>query len=189
MSKKHKSNDEEEFYSADAPADIPIDQTPIVDDSAADEPQTDEPTVDQLVERIAELEEDLLRSAADVANIRRRNEQDKLQIGTYAKKEVVTELLPAIDNLERAIANTPDELNDSDYVKGLLGVQKQLLSSLAKLGVEKIKTVGEVFDPETMEAVSVEGDGENEIVSIELQAGYNLAGQNIRHAMVKIIKK
>ena len=68
-------------------------------------------------------------------------------------------------------------------------MQKQLVSVFRKLGIEKIKTVGEVFNPETMEAVSVEGDGEQEIVSHELQAGYSLGDQNIRHATVKIIKK
>lgn len=144
---------------------------------------------DKLVARVAELEEDIRRSQADVFNIRRRAEEDKLQIGNFAKKEVVAALLPVIDNLARAIASTPKNLLDSDYVKGLLAVQKQLDSTLAEIGITKVETVDKEFDPQTMEAVAVEGDGSKEIVSAELQAGYNLAGQNIRHAIVKVIKK
>ncbi len=189
MSKKQNDNQEEEFYTADEQVDNQIDETAQTYDGQVDDPQDDEPRVEQLVGKISELEEDLRRSAADVVNIRRRSEQDKIQIGTYAKKEVISELLPPLDNLDRAIANVPDELKESDYIKGLQGVQKQLVSVFRKLGIEKIKTVGEVFNPETMEAVSVEGDGEQEIVSHELQPGYSLGDQNIRHATVKIIKK
>ena len=144
---------------------------------------------DKLAARVTELEEDLKRAQADVFNIRRRAEEDKLQIGNFAKKEVVAALLPVIDNLDRAIASTPQELIGSDYVKGLLAVQKQLNATLAELGITKVETVGKEFDPQTMEAVAVEGEGPKEIVSEELQAGYNLAGQNIRHAIVKVIKK
>ncbi len=138
--------------------------------------------------RIAELEEDLKRTHADMFNIRRRADEDRVKIGTFTKTEVVKELLPVIDNLDRAIAATPADLKKTDYVKGLQSVQKQLQSTLVNLGVERIKTVGEAFNPHTMEAVAAEGDGKTEIVSEELQAGYTLAGQSIRPATVKIIK-
>ena len=138
--------------------------------------------------RIAELEEDLKRTHADMFNIRRRADEDRVKIGTFTKTEVVKELLPVIDNLDRAIAATPADLKKTDYVKGLQSVQKQLQSTLVNLGVERIKTVGEAFNPHPMEAVAAEGDGKTEIVSEELQAGYTLAGQSIRPATVKIIK-
>jgi len=144
---------------------------------------------DKLTARIAELEEDIRRSQADVFNIRRRADEDKLKIGNFAKQEVITQLLPVIDNLDRAISSTPQDLLNTDYVKGLLAVQKQLQTKLSELGVTRIETVGKEFDPQTMEAVAVEGGGSKEIVSEELQAGYNLAGQNIRHAIVKVIKQ
>jgi len=147
------------------------------------------PTVKELTDRILEVEEDLKRAQADAINIRRRSEQDRVTIGAFAKKDVITKLLPVIDNLDRAIKNTPDDLAKSDYVKGLVGVQKQLIATLGDMGVTKIKTVGEEFNPQTMEAVAVEGDGDKEIVIEELQSGYDLAEQNIRHAMVKIHKK
>jgi molecular chaperone GrpE len=190
MSKKQTNTEQEdEFYVADDITTNQNDDTVQIDDTSSVQPHSAEPTVEQLAQRIGELEEDLLRSAADVANIRRRSEQDKIQIGSYAKKEIISELLSPLDNLDRAIANAPEELKESDYIKGLLGVQKQLSSAFSKLGIEKIKTVGEIFNPETMEAVSVEGDGDQEIVSQELQPGYSLGDQNIRHATVRIIKK
>jgi hypothetical protein len=79
---------------------------------------TKKPTVKELTERILEIEEDLKRAQADAVNIRRRSEQDKASIGIFAKRDVVTRLLPVIDNLDRAIKNTPDDLAESDYVKG-----------------------------------------------------------------------
>ena len=144
------------------------------------------PTVKELTERILEIEEDLKRAQADAVNIRRRSEQDKITIGTFAKRDVVTKLLPVIDNLDRAIKSTPEDLLKSEYVKGLVSVQKHLISTLSDMGVTKIKTLGEPYNPETMEAVVVEGESDKEVVTEELQAGYDLAEQNIRHAMVKI---
>ena len=139
--------------------------------------------------RIAELEEDLKRTHADMFNIRRRADEDRVKIGTYAKTEVILQILPVIDNLDRAITNTPEDLKKSEYVKGLYAVQKQLQTTLSSLGIAKIKTVGEVFNPHTMEAVSVAGNGNQEVVSEEVQAGYIFGNQVIRHATVKIEKK
>ena len=139
--------------------------------------------------RIAELEEDLKRTHADMFNIRRRADEDRVKIGTYAKTEVILQILPVIDNLDRAITNTPEDLKKSEYVKGLYAVQKQLQTTLSSLGIAKIKTVGEVFNPHTMEAVSVAGNGNQEVVSEEVQAGYIFGDQVIRHATVKIEKK
>lgn len=139
--------------------------------------------------RIAELEEDLKRTHADMFNIRRRADEDRVKIGTYAKTEVILQILPVIDNLDRAITSTPEDLKKSEYVKGLYAVQKQLQTTLSSLGIAKIKTVGEVFNPHTMEAVSVAGNGNQEVVSEEVQAGYTFGDQVIRHATVKIEKK
>jgi molecular chaperone GrpE len=95
--------------------------------------------------------------------------------------------LPALDNLERAVKHTPKDLNDHDYVKGVQGVAKQFNKALEQLGVERIKTVGEKFDPKYHEAVSVEeSEGDTEVVAEELQSGYTLGDEVIRHAMVKV---
>lgn len=144
---------------------------------------------DEVKAKITELEEDLKRAQADIFNIRRRADEDRVKIGTFAKTEVILQILPVIDNLDRAITNTPEDLKKSEYVKGLYAVQKQLQTTLSSLGIAKIKTVGDVFNPHTMEAVSVVGNGNQEVVSEEVQAGYIFGDQVIRHATVKIEKK
>lgn len=140
-----------------------------------------------LVQQIMELTEALQRERADAMNVRRRSGEERAKMATFYKALIVRGLLPAIDNLERALKHTPKELAGSDYVKGVQGVAKQFDKALADLGVERIKTVGEAFDPRFHEAVSMEdGDGTHEIVSEELQAGYKIDDEVIRHAMVKV---
>ena len=100
---------------------------------------------------------------------------------------IVQQLLPAIDNLERALKHAPKDLADHDYVKGVQGVAKQFDKALSELGIEKIETVGEEFDPRYHEAISLEdGGGKVEVVCEELQPGYKLGDEVIRHAMVRV---
>lgn len=154
---------------------------------------TKKPTIIELQQKIGELTEALQRERADAENLRRRTQEEKSRLGEFYKAMVVQELLPALDNLERAFKHTPKELKDNDYVKGVQGVLKQFEQSFAQLGVKRIKTVGEVFDPRLHEAVSLEegypstGSGQAvEVVCEELQPGYLLGDEVIRHAMVKV---
>lgn len=145
------------------------------------------PKLEELQQEIDSLNEQLMRERADAANVRRRAETEKLQMAGYYKANVVKELLPIIDNFERALKNTPKDLEKNDYVKGVQSIVKQFASALEKLGVERIKTVGEEFDPELHEAVShEEGEGEREEVVEELQSGYKIGDQVVRHAMVRV---
>lgn len=145
------------------------------------------PDAEELMQQVADLTEALLRERADSVNVRRRAEADKAKLGTFYKSLVVRELLPVIDNFERAIKNTPKELLNNDYIKGVAGVVKQFEAVLTKLGVARIKTVGEMFNPSVHEAVSMEeGDGTAEVVTEELQAGYVLQDEVLRHAMVRV---
>lgn len=148
---------------------------------------TKRPTIKQLQEQIDELTEALKRERADSENIRRHHNAQISSLKTVTKANVVRELLPVIDNLERSLKHVPGELEGNDYVKGIQAVVKQLEKTLADIGVTRIKTVGEVFDPRLHEAVSMEdGAGTVEVVSEELQAGYQLGDEIIRHAMVKV---
>jgi len=145
------------------------------------------PTIKELEQKIGELTNALQRERADAENLRRRTQEEKSRLGEFYKAMVIQELLPALDNLERAFKHTPKELKDSDYVKGVQGVLKQFEQSFAQLGVKRIKTVGEVFDPRLHEAVHMEeGAGTVEVVCEELQPGYLLGDEVIRHAMVKV---
>jgi molecular chaperone GrpE len=139
--------------------------------------QKDDKKVEELEKKTAELTEALQRERADSINLRRRMEEDRNKLADLHKASVVRELLK----------HAPKDLAEHDYVKGVQGVVKQFDKVLDELGVKKIKTVGEEFNPKYHEAVSVEDDGgELEIVCEELQSGYQLGDEIIRHAMVKV---
>lgn len=149
-----------------------------------DENQVDASAYEQ---QIAELTAALQRERADAMNIRRNYDQQISGLRTTAKASVIRQLLPVIDNFERALKHVPADLEGNDYVKGIQAIVKQFEKVLTDLGVEKIKTVGEVFNPHLHEAVSMdEGDGDREMVSEELQSGYKLGDDIIRHAMVRV---
>jgi molecular chaperone GrpE len=145
------------------------------------------PTIGELENHIAELTDALQRERADVINVRRRHDEQVASMRNIVKANVVRDLLPVIDNFERALKHVPADLTDNDYVKGVQGVVKQFEKTLADMGVQRIKTVGEIFDPRYHEAISMEeGDGTTEVVSEELQAGYKIDNEVIRHAMVRV---
>lgn len=140
-----------------------------------------------LEQQIADLTEALQRERADVTNVRRQHEDQIKRLKELVKSSIIRDLLPVIDNFERALKHVPEDIVDNAYIKGVQGVVKQFETTVQQLGVERIKTVGEVFDPVLHEAVSMEeGDGTTEVVSEELQAGYKLGDEIIRHAMVKV---
>lgn len=142
---------------------------------------------DNLQKQIDELTQALQRERADAINVRRRAEEDRSKLADFYKAMVVRNLLPAIDNLERALTHAPREIKNHDYVKGVQSVAKQFEKVFSELGVKRIKTVGEEFDPKYHEAVSMEdGEGTVEVISEELQPGYRLGDEIIRHAMVKV---
>jgi len=164
-------------------------------DPQVDEPQDEEEElrvdVVSLEQQVADLTEALQRERADATNIRRRHDEQMARLKQVVKANVVRELLPIADNLERALKHVPKDLDGHDYIKGVQGVVKQFEKTLASLGVTKIKTVDQPFDPHFHEAVSMEeGDGSKEVVSEELQAGYQLGegddAEVVRHAMVRV---
>lgn len=139
--------------------------------------------------QIDQLTEALQRERADSTNIRRRHDDEMASLRNRIKAAVIEDLLPVIDNFERALKHVPEDLTDNDYVKGVQGVVKQFEKTLADMGVERIKTVGEPFNPSLHEAVSMDegdGDGGQEVVSEELQAGYRFDDDVLRHAMVRV---
>jgi molecular chaperone GrpE len=150
-------------------------------------PKTKKPKVEDLQIKVDELTEALQRERADNTNIRRQHDETVRSLRTMVKADVVKELLPVIDNLDRALKHVPKELKDNDYVKGIQGVARQFETTLDKIGVTRIKTVGEEFDPELHEAISMEdGEGKIEVVCEELQSGFQLEDYVIRHAMVRV---
>ena len=168
------------------------------------EPQSADP-LEEAIARVQELEEQLkaqveetakkeqdllLRTRAEIDNIRRRTEQDIEKAHKFALEKFSKDILNTIDNLERALA-TPANTED-ESVKALFdGVQltlKELLSTVARFGVEPIGAVGELFNPDLHQAISMqpaEGVESNHITAV-LQKGYILNGRVIRPAMVMV---
>mgnify|MGYP000436256464 CR=1 FL=1 len=141
----------------------------------------------EVTRQLAELTAALQRERADALNVRRRAEQEKEKMASFYKAIIIQGLLPAVDNLERALLHVPKDLRGHSYVKGVQSVAKQFEKAFSDLGVKRIKTVGEHFNPRYHEAVSLdEGEGQNEVIAEELQSGYVIDGEVIRPAMVKV---
>jgi molecular chaperone GrpE len=157
------------------------------------QPLPKEPKVDHtalLTHEVETLTEALQRERADAMNMRRRHDEQITNLKSTLKASVVSELLPVIDNFERALKHVPENLKNDDYVKGVQGVVMQFEKTLSDMGVQRIPTVGQEFNPHVHEAVGVDdGEGDKEIVSEELQAGYQIGDTIIRHAMVKVTKQ
>lgn len=133
--------------------------------------------------QIEETEDRLKRVAAEFDNYKKRNAKERDGMYNSLVADIVSGLLPVVDNLENA-ANA--ETKDEEYKKGIELVLKQFKDILASKGVEEIETVGKTFDPELHEAVSsVQDDtkGEKEIVQ-EYRKGYKIGDRVIRHSMV-----
>jgi molecular chaperone GrpE len=144
-------------------------------------------SIAELEKQIADLTQALKRERADSVNLRRRIDEERAQLANFYKAMVIRQLLPAIDNLERALMHIPKDLKNHDYVKGVQGLVKQFEQCFKQMGVERIKTVGSEFDPRYHEAISVEDVGGSvEVVSEELQPGYKIGDEIIRHATVKV---
>lgn len=146
----------------------------------------------ELEEKIDEVTLDLQRTRADFENYRKRVEIEKVAAKESGRTSAILKLLPTIDNIERAIAYMPSELADNSWAQSISGLTKQLEKSLSALNLTRIDaSEGVVFNPEIHEAVQFdeEAEGEHEVIDEELQAGYKLNGNPIRHAMVKVTKK
>ncbi len=140
-----------------------------------------------LQEQIAQLTDALQRERADAVNIRRQHDEKIASLKTLVKTDIIQDFLPVVDNIERALKHVPADLEGNDFVKGVQAIAKQFEKTFTDLGVERIATVGAVFDPNLHEAISMEeGDGDKEIITEELQSGYKVGDDVIRHAMVRV---
>jgi molecular chaperone GrpE len=147
---------------------------------------------EELEAQVAELTLDLQRTRADFENYRKRNESDKAAIYQQGQSAAIVKLLPIIDTIERAIGHMPDELKDHKWAQGITGLVKNLEKSLAHLNLTRINAeAGAEFDPAFHEAIQFDEDaeGDKEVVAEELQPGYLLGDNVIRHAMVKVTRQ
>lgn len=143
-------------------------------------------------QKLGELTADLQRTRADFENYRKRVDAEKQAAREAGQYSVVQKLLPVIDNIERAIAYLPEDLKENPWAQGVSSLTKNLEKSLSGMSIERIiSTPGTEFNPELHEAIQFDEDaeGDKEVISEELQAGYKMNGSVIRHAMVKVTRK
>ncbi len=127
----------------------------------------------------------LVRTAAEFDNFKKRTERERAAVAEFAKAGLIKQLLPILDNIDRASAADHDS---ADYIKGVEMIVKQFETLSGNLGIESIAAVGDEFDPNFHEAVMhIEDEtlGENVIAEV-LQKGYKLGDTVIRAAMVKV---
>ena len=142
-------------------------------------------------QQIGELTLDLQRVRADFENYRKRVESEKSSARAAGKVSVIFQILPILDDIERACSHLPKDLKNNDWAKGVVNLTKKLETNLESMEIRKITaTKNTPFDPEHHEAVTMdESDGEHEVVAEELRTGYMLGTDVIRPAMVRVTKK
>lgn len=135
-----------------------------------------------------DLKDLLLRRQAEFDNFRKRSERDRSDYLQYAAADMVKDLLPILDDFERALKV---EAPSSDYAKGVEMIYNRMFDTLKKLGLEPIETAGKTFDPHLHQAIErVEtADAEDNTVLGEFQRGYNFKGRLLRPAMVRVAVK
>ena len=202
MEEKKDTSYEEDSYGADEENKQP--DIEIIDkeaeknehEDATIENEDDKKSIEALEEKIIELQQGkdesynkLLRIQAEYDNFKKRTQKEKQSERKYKSQDLINELLPAIDNFERALKVEIGE-DASNFVEGMSMVYRQILDALESQGVEEIKSVGEEFDPNVHHAVMQVEDDEHEsnIILEEMQKGYMLKDRVIRPAMVKVNK-
>ncbi|MGF7014084.1 molecular chaperone GrpE [Ornithinibacillus bavariensis] len=173
-----------------------IDEEEATDTSDAPVEESPEEEMNDLVQEIENLKQEkeelyqrFLRTQAEFDNFKKRSQKEKEADRKYKAQDLVTELLPAIDNFERALqVEVTDE--NKNLLDGISMVYRQLVDALKSQGVEIIEAVGKEFDPNIHQAVmQVEDDNfESNIVVEDLQKGYLIKDRVIRPAMVKVNK-
>lgn len=149
-----------------------------------------EDTLAQLENDLAEAKDAALRAQADAANVQRRSEQEIDKARKFALERFSGELLPVVDNLERALEAAVRNDENQAMIEGVELTLKSLTDVLAKHGVESIDPMGEPFDPQTAQAMSMidNPDVEPNTVIAVMQKGYSLNGRLLRPAMVMVSK-
>ena len=141
-----------------------------------------------LAEAKAKAEDNLAgwqRTQADFINYKRRSEQEKEEIGDFAKAVLALNLLPVLDDFKRALGSIPPRLQNQEWVDGVRLIERKLQSTLEAQGLSEIKALGEPFDPNFHEAV-MQAKGKEGMVIQEVQKGYKFHDRVIQPAKVMV---
>ena len=139
---------------------------------------------------LVQLKDKYLRTLAEYENFRKRSEKEKAQMFELGAKSIIEQLLPVVDNFERALEHIPEEEKENSFAKGVEGIYKQIQKMFSDCDIQAIEAVGQKFDPALHNAVMTEeeGDAQEDTVTADLQKGYTYRGNVVRHSMVKVKK-
>lgn len=139
-------------------------------------------------EKIAELEDRVMRQMAEFENFRRRTDKEKQAMFETGAKSVIEKILPVIDNFERGLSTMTDAEKETGFASGMNMIYKQLLTELGNIGVKPIEALGQEFDPNLHNAVMQVASEEYEsgVVAQELLKGYTYRDGVVRHSMVAV---
>ena len=139
---------------------------------------------------LVQLKDKYLRTLAEYENFRKRSEKEKAQMFELGAKSIIEQLLPVVDNFERALEHIPEEEKENSFTKGVEGIYKQIQKMFSDCDIQAIEAVGQKFNPALHNAVMTEeeGDAEEDTVTADLQKGYTYRGNVVRHSMVKVKK-
>ena len=192
MTKKDKKNEKDKKNLDVEMTDL--DQEKMINDNDSNNKNENLSEEKSIEEKLAEAQEQVLRTLADSENLRRRLEREKEDLGNYIVSNFAKEILAVVDNLQRAIKSIENKKEDknalSTFVEGIELTEKQLISSLEKFKINKINTINELFDPNLHQAMfEVEGeDSELGKISEVIQDGYTIGDRLLRPAMVGVFK-
>lgn len=146
------------------------------------------PLVTELTKQVEESQQRFLRAQADFDNFRRRTTKEKEELAQYASMKLITQLLPVVDNFDRAVEAAKNGGDIESFLKGVDMIYRQFSQVLEQEGLKPMTTVGEAFNPDFHQAImQVESDEYEEgIVVEEVQKGYVLKEKVLRPAMVKV---
>ena len=180
MSKKEKKEKELQ----DPAQENEVKETEVIEETTEAEviPETDPKDAE-----IADLKDKLLRNMAEFDNYRKRTAKERLDIAADITAKNLTEFLPVIDNLERALAT---ECTDQSYKKGIELIYESFMTALTNMGVEAIASDGEQFNPAYHQAVQQVEDDSKEAgtVATTFMKGYKIGDKVLRFAMVTVVK-
>ena len=166
-----------------------------VDESLVEEENeaNNQPEEISLEDKVKELEDRLLRSAAEVENIRKRSEKERSEAYKIGISLFVRDFVPVLDNIERALASLrdSDEINYESFVEGISATEKDIISLLEKHGIQQINPINEKFDPLFHEALfeAESDDHEPGFVTQVIEVGYVIDKRLIRAAKVGVASK
>jgi molecular chaperone GrpE len=149
-------------------------------------PEAALPSLEDVIAERDEYLDKLQRSVAEFANYRRRTEQERLQIRERANEELLRQILPALDDLQRALANVPVDQADSPLVQGIRLVEQKFMGALERAGVTPLDALGQPFDPALHDAVDIVPGSTSNIVVNVYQPGYRLGSTLLRPAVVRV---